>query len=73
MKLPRMIERPVTHIGMLQPGNIIRHVNGHEAYIVQANYGDHAIAVRVQYVSNPREWLVVEPEPASAESDGSKE
>jgi hypothetical protein len=60
-----MAARAVTHIGMLQPGNIIRHVHGSEAYIVQINYGDHAIAVRVVTVSNPREWLVIEPEARS--------
>ena len=52
--------KPVESITQLRPGTIIRHVNGHEGYIVIANYGDHAIAVRTKHISNPREWLIVE-------------
>jgi len=52
--------KEVESIAQLKPGTIIRHVNGHEGYIVTANYGDHAIAVRTKHISNPREWLIVE-------------
>lgn len=55
---------PVTHIAMLQPGDIIRHRGAAEAMVITANYGDHAIAVRTQLVTNPSEWLLVGKGPA---------
>lgn len=54
----------VTHIASLQPGDIIRHKGSGDAMIITANYGDHAIAVRTQHVSNPFEWLFVGKGPA---------
>lgn len=43
----------------LRPGDIIQHLATGESYVVTANYGDYAIAVRTVHVSNPDEWLVV--------------
>lgn len=43
----------------LKPGDIIQHRSTGESYVVTANYGDYAIAVRTVHVSNPDEWLVV--------------
>jgi hypothetical protein len=49
----------VESIAQLQPGDIIRHVNGADGYIVTGNAGDHVIAVRVMHVTNPRDWLLI--------------
>ena len=43
----------------LQQGDIIRHKMGGESYVVTANYGTYAIAVRTVHVSNPGEWEVI--------------
>lgn len=45
----------------LQPGDIIKHKMGNDTYIVTANYGSYAIAVRAVHVSNPSEWEFVDP------------
>lgn len=43
-----------------QPGDIISHKSSLEGYIVTANYGSYAIAVRTQHISNPSEWNIVQ-------------
>jgi hypothetical protein len=50
--------RPVS-LRRFQTGAIIRHKNGADGYIVTANYGGHAVAVRTITVSNPSEWDVI--------------
>lgn len=43
----------------LQPGDIIRHRMDKDSYVVTANYGTYAIAVRTVHLSNPNEWEVI--------------
>ena len=50
---------PLISISDLKPGMIIRHKGSSEGYIVTANYGNYAFAVRTMHVSNPSEWLIV--------------
>lgn len=50
---------PVTCLAELQPGDIIRHKCGSDAYVVTANYGGRVTAVRSQDVTCAGEWLVM--------------
>ena len=43
----------------LQVGDIVQSRGSGMAYIVTANYGDYAIAVRTAHVTNPIEWKLV--------------
>lgn len=43
----------------LQPGQFVRHKASGSAAVVANHYGDHAIAVRTQHISNPCEWDIV--------------
>ena len=43
----------------LREGNIIQHRLTGQTYVVTANYGKYAIAVRTMHVSNPAEWKLV--------------
>ena len=45
----------------LQAGDIVQSRGSGMAYIVTANYGDCAIAVRTAHVTNPSEWILVRP------------
>lgn len=40
------------------PGLVILHIGSGETYIVTANYGDRATAVRTQDITNPFEWRI---------------
>lgn len=43
----------------LRPGDIVRHVVGHDGYIVTGNYGDYVVAVRTIIMGRPEEWTLV--------------
>lgn len=43
----------------LQPGDVVRHVLGSDAYVVTANYGSRVTAVRTVDMTNPAEWLII--------------
>ena len=43
----------------LQTGDIIRHVNDSDSYLVTANYGNHITAVKIADATNPAEWVLV--------------
>ena len=40
-------------------GDIVRHVSSSDAILVEANYGDHVLAVDIWDMSNPEEWVLV--------------
>jgi len=46
-------------LSALNPGDIVRHVNDAEAYIVVANYGSHVTAIRATELTNPPEWDLI--------------
>ena len=46
----------------LKRGTIVRHITDGDSLVIAANFGDYAIAVRTRYISNPSEWLILEPE-----------
>lgn len=43
-----------------QPGCVIRHRSGGDGYIVHANYGKYAVALRGFHITNPDEWLILQ-------------
>ena len=45
----------------LQPGDIVKHKMSHDTFVVTANYGNYAIAVKSVDISNPREWDLIDP------------
>lgn len=47
------------HIAQLETGDIIRGKSSGEAYVVTAQYGSHASAVKTIDVSHASEWLVM--------------
>lgn len=47
------------NIMQLKTGDIIRHKSSSEGYIVTAQYGGRATAVRTVDVTHPNEWLVM--------------
>lgn len=57
-----MGERPLTRIADLKRGDIIRHRGTGETYVIDATGGDRARAVTSVEVSNPGEWMLVDPE-----------
>lgn len=40
----------------LQPGDIVRHAESGESYMVTSNYGERVTAVRTVDLTNPHEW-----------------
>ena len=53
--------RQLERIDQLETGMIIRHKSGGNPHVVQANYGNHAVAVHVQDITNPDEWVFGSP------------
>lgn len=51
----------MSNVSEFREGTIIRSKLTGMAYVVTANYGGYAIAVRTQHVSNPDEWEIVAP------------
>lgn len=47
------------NIKNLQAGSIVRHKNGSVSYVVTANYGNRATAVRTIDITNPSEWEIL--------------
>ena len=45
-----------------QRGDIVRHFSEAKSWVVMGNYGTHVIAVRHQSITNPQEWVILEPE-----------
>ena len=43
----------------LKRGDIVRHKDDHDSYIVDANYGNRVTAVRTEDMTNPLEWELV--------------
>lgn len=44
----------------LKPGDVVRHANGSDGYIVHANYGNrNIIAILAIHLGNPHEWLLI--------------
>lgn len=52
--------RRVQSILELERGDIVRHVDSGNSYVVIANYGEHATAVRSIEISDPTEWEIIE-------------
>lgn len=50
--------KPVKSIKDVKLGLVVRGRASGEAYIVTANYGDRATAVRTQDITNPDEWEI---------------
>jgi hypothetical protein len=50
--------REVKHIDELEPGNIIKSKSAGTIYVVVANYGGRATAVKIADVTNAPEWEV---------------
>ena len=49
-------------IGELQQGDIVRHrINKDLVYVVHANYGSRATAVRTADITNADEWEILKP------------
>lgn len=48
----------VAKVASLQRGDIIQHRHSGVSYVVDANYGTHATAIRTIQIDNPDEWLV---------------
>ena len=46
----------------LERGDIVRHKLDVNAYVVTANYGKGATAVRTVDITNPDEWILIEKE-----------
>jgi hypothetical protein len=40
----------------LHDGDIVRHIDGANRYLVSGNYGTHVSAVNVMDIANPSEW-----------------
>jgi len=63
-------DRDDIDIEKLQAGSIIRHVATGEAWIVlRKDSLDTAIAVRTIHVSNPREWVLINPKTGQPEEE----
>lgn len=43
----------------LAPGDIVRAIGDDEGYVVTANYGGRATAVRTMDITHPDEWILV--------------
>lgn len=43
----------------LQPGDIVKHAGSMERFMVTANYGVRATAVRTVDITNPDEWELI--------------
>ena len=47
----------------LKRGDIVRNKGSADSYVVTSHYGDRVTAVRTADLTNPSEWLLIEPEP----------
>lgn len=56
--------QPITHLGELKTGDIVRGKISHRTYVVTANYGTRVTAVATQDITNPSEWDVLKNEDA---------
>jgi len=52
--------KPVTDLSQLTAGVIVRHVSGHDGWVVTSNYGVRVTAVSTRDITNPSEWVIVE-------------
>lgn len=44
----------------LKPGDLVRHATNPVPYVVHANYGGRATALRHEDLTNPIEWLLID-------------
>lgn len=43
----------------LSTGDLVRHINDKDIYVVTANFGSHITAVKTVDMTNPPEWVLV--------------
>lgn len=61
--------KPLVRLSQLREGTIVRNKASGLAWVVLANYGDRAVAVRETSIMNPSEWHIVEPNNAVTGSE----
>ena len=57
-----MTTQPITNLRDLQRGDIVRHRNAGDSYVIENVDGRGALGVRTILITNHDEWLLVKPD-----------